>query len=152
MMTLENFCEVYELNDSHIYANISSGMYPRSILSKVDGIVHVDEKYFIKRYEFARRIQNMAHEYYFALMQLFKNQYMIAGHLQRIYGSTIESWNSFLQYGLFYNSKTITNFKLSDRQWQFFRYSRAMLRVLFSMVGLNALKVDLGRLHYENDK
>lgn len=147
-MKLLDFCELYELNDSHIYANISNKMYPREILSRKDDVVYIDESYFIRRYEFSLKIMNKAHEYYYALMELFKNQYILSKHLQEIYGSTVESWNSFLQYGLFYNSKTITNFKLSQRQWQFFRYARSLLRLLFSYVGLNALKVDLEKLHH----
>jgi hypothetical protein len=131
-MTMEQFCENFDVHDAHIYSNISSGYYPREILTYDGRTVFVDHNYFVRRYEFAKKVYHEAQDYYYILTR-YMSQYELAGLISEYLGRDQSSWNTYMQCNLFVISRTLTSPKIPEKTWQFWRFTKSLLRSIIRL-------------------
>lgn len=139
----EVFCEQFDIDTNTIYQNRYLGNYPKDMIK--EGFI--DTHYFFRRFEFRERVRLEAQKIYFVITRYW-SQFEVAEMLNISMPEVSKvSWNSFMQEGLFSTAQSLTNLKIPERLWMFWKWARSLIRWVLAKAGLRYHDVDIERLH-----
>lgn len=132
--------------------NISVSIHQKNIPDirvKVEGEgFYIDETFFIRRKEFARKVQLFNHDMYY-LLSNYKADLVIAKGCARHSGNydNFNSLNTFINKGLFkLPIKSIVNYKITGQMWLYFRYFTSIHRDLKRKLFQFDIQIPLDRM------
>ncbi len=137
MVSINLFCEHHNISYMTVMSRKWKGDFPDHLFAEIEGETFIDEKGFVRRYEFKRRVVNEAHAFYFYFTKYFKPN-ILAYMMHRIDPSRSEqSWNMFLSKTLFFHKEfTILNYRIPGMLWEFYRRCRWLMLYFTRKVGL----------------
>ena len=71
MMTIPQFCETFEINETNIYVAKNQNKLPAHVFFSTINGNYIDDRYIIRRYEFKIKVRNMCHKFYYFLTKYF---------------------------------------------------------------------------------
>ena len=142
------FAKKYGVSLDNIHVYKSNHRYKNNGIKQLNSRkLLVDETYFIRRKEFRNKIKIMAQENYYFLTSSISS-FQLAKLLSKYTGANIQSWVTFMHISLFAVDDTSILYMNSFKKlWQFFRLTRALIRVVFKKVGVPANKRDYNKMY-----
>ena len=132
-----DFAEKHGFSVAIIYTDKHNGKIPESAFSiNNDGHYLIDENFFIRRLDFRRRLWLESHDNFYFLTK-YISPWELAKILNRVDPSySVDSWNVFMASRLFATLPTsVTIFKTPTSLYNFYRYTRWIIRGLFIKYG-----------------
>ncbi len=127
MLLTPDFCELYDMKEDAI----SQQFYNKNPLIHKDPFnrLWIDDKKFMKRWNFRRKIWNRSHDNYYKINEHI-NDSKLAEILSRFSTSSKSSWIVFLTSTLFIVPDEQLSFKyqIPKRHWDFYRITTAIIR------------------------
>jgi len=114
------FAEMYSLSDSTAYTKTNN-----PYVMKIGNSVYINHKALIRRRDFYKRVWLEATDNYYELID-GASQFKLAKVLSKYLGNTPTSWNTWMTLVLFstaYNDKSLLNYKVSVKLWEFWRFT-----------------------------
>jgi hypothetical protein len=145
-----NFIAKYELHKNSINVYKSIGNINPRAFKKIEKENFVDEKYFLRRVEFKKKVWLQSHDFYFWLSKHF-----IDNHIARLFAimdgddsdRAVNVWNMFLYKTLFYRVEgSILSYYISPTFWKFWRYARWIFNHFHKIRGVSFKNRDIERL------
>ena len=128
LLSASTFEDKYELPNSTVAQfKHSHGMVG---MQKIGNTLYVDEKYFIRREEFRKKVWLQCHENYYAITEHIKDA-NLAYILARYTGRSQDTWHTYMNQGLFSLAGfdgTIFHYKVPYKQWEFWRITTFLIR------------------------
>jgi len=153
-MLIAQFCNKYNIDESTIYVAKGTGRIQSSAFGR-DGnnLLTIDEKFFIRRYEFKRRTQLFLHDMYYFLSEHFSNSHL-ARKMSERYGGSVAGYSTYFSSDLFRNiDKSIISYRIEAMDYKFFKYARLILMAvkrrskgLSYHLAKRGVKLDIGYL------
>lgn len=149
LISLALFNERYSLPKNTIHVGKSKGTINASAFEKIKNSIMIDEKFFIRRVGFKKRVWLEAHDFYYWLSKHLKDTQM-SELLAKIDGDEsqdcINNWNMFIHKTLFYRPESsVLVYKISPTLWKFWRYGRWIFNALHRLRGIQKNKRDIER-------
>jgi hypothetical protein len=92
-----------------------------------DGVITVDEKFFLKRQEFKRKAFELMHDVYYYITEYFSTSH-ISRKMSERYGGTVSLYDTYFSSDLFrYQERNIISYRIEMMDYKFFKYARLIL-------------------------
>jgi len=117
-MTIETFCEKYDISTALVYTQKSNGVLPMSVFYAKNAI---NEKHFVRRKEFNRKIQLINQDMFYYLTEFFSVD-IISSHILELYDVEVSSYLNDRMFRV--SDKSIINTKVYRAAWAFYKYGR----------------------------
>jgi len=133
MIDINSFCDIYEVSHNLVY--VTKGQKPSiaKFFHKVsEREMYIDDKAIARRKNFGLKVINISRDNYYKLTEEHTDT-QIAKILSHYSGSSVASWRMFLRIALFsfsYQEHSVLQYEITDKMWQFFRYSTFLIRGL----------------------
>ncbi len=127
-MLVSDFCEKYDLNVSNLYVAKSEGKIPDTVFYRPLNAKrnHIDERYFVRRKEFRKRVKLFNEDVYYYLTEHF-SVLEITEIIQKLYGVHHNATRVFLYHRLFMtDSGSMLATTLTKPEWALFKYGRLL--------------------------
>jgi len=123
MLKIADFEDMYGIDVNSLRVQIRNGKLPKSLFIKRG---YVDDDWFLRRIEFRKRVINYIHDCYYFLNAFF-NDDKIAKIIYKGTNKkfTLGTIKNFIYVDMFMiKSDRITNYKLTIREWEVFKFCR----------------------------
>ena len=137
MLTIDDFCKIYNVDKNNLYVSRSQGSLPGSIFYKSNfhNINYIHETFFLRREEFKRKVNQFNHSMFYLL-----TEYYSASNIAKNAALHTEGEESTLLIYLVdtmwcIDNKSMLNYKLSKTQWYLYRYNKWVANKLSKKFG-----------------
>ena len=132
-MKVTAFGEKYRVDPQTIHRGRRNGTINSSAfyIPDKEKVLHVREEFFIRRREFKKRVQMQNQDMYFYLEEFFSISDISFG-IAKIYDVNANSMREYLEKDLFISpmKESIATYRIGEREYNFMRYGRRVLRYL----------------------
>ncbi len=127
-----DFADMHDMTADSILAHNRKGTIPAYVFKKEKGeFTILDARYFTRRKDFKQKILMRSHEMYYFLTRHIST-FELAGILESLSDRTKGTWNTWMADSLFtIDSISITNLRVTDKLWEFYRICRALINRMF---------------------
>ena len=127
-MKIEEFCSKWGVSTEAIYMLEDCPAIYTPLNSKVK---YIDESFFIRRKNFARKVTMSNHNFYYFLnehMKITNIAELVTMFFDKVEQATLQEYLYSRMFQL--DEKTILSYKITNSSWVLYRFSRAFMRAL----------------------
>jgi len=147
-LKISDFCEKWEVTENTVFVMKSHNDIDTNVIREIDKYLRIDENHYIKRLEFRKKIDNIAHDYYYFLRKVFCDSEISELMMIENPDTKITQWNTFFNSALFaQRNDTIFNNTIGSKKWQFYRTAKRIIQRLFNLIGITMSGKDLLKIY-----